>query len=225
MAGVGQCYNRKMKEVQALLLDIDGTILDTREFIFQAAEFALATNRYPPVPRPQIAKAVGHSFDDFYGVVLGKEVSDPLPLQEAHRLFQLEHVNLSQPFPGAKETLMELKRRGYLLAAVTSRARISLIPTLDAALLTSLFDEIIASDDVSELKPSAVPLLLALDRMNISPSKAVMVGDTDLDIEAGKRAGTATIRVWYGFMGPHDEKVKADLYIEKDIKELLELFP
>ena len=214
-----------MDGIKAILLDVDGTVLDTREFIYQAAEYALNTEGYPPVPREQIARAVGHSFDDFYSIVLEKPDLEASALQAAHRIFQLEHMDLSVPFPNAEETLIELKRRGYRLAAVTSRWRASVMATLDAARLTNLFDVVMAAGDSPELKPSPMPLLMALARMGCVASEAVMVGDTDIDVEAGNAANMKTVRVRYGFMMSDGEKVKADFYIEKNISELLDLFP
>ncbi len=214
-----------MKGVRALLLDVDGTVLDTREFILQAAEHALHANGYDPVSRERIAQAVGLSFDDFYYHILGRRDVDVLPLQSSHRVFQLERLDLSSPFPNSLKTLTELKSRGYKLAAITNRRRSTLLPTLEKDGLVSLFDEIIAADDAPEIKPSPTQLIMALERFQMVPEEAVMIGDTDIDIAAGKAAEVRTIRVWYGFMGPKKPAVPADFNIETDISELLELFP
>jgi pyrophosphatase PpaX len=214
-----------MNGIKALLLDVDGTILDTREFILQAAEHALHANGYEPVSRERIAQAVGLSFDDFYYFIVGRRDIDVAPLQSSHRVFQLERLDLSNPFPHSVQTLKTLKERGYKLAAITNRRRSTLLPTLEQDGLDVLFDEIIAADDAPEIKPSPTQLNIALDRFMLVPEEAVMVGDTDIDMAAGRAAGVKTIRVWYGFMGPKNPSVQADVDIEKDILELLDLFP
>lgn len=213
-----------MQGIRALLLDVDGTILDTREFILQAAEHALHANGYELVPREKIAQAVGLSFDEFYYFILGRRDVDVVPLQTSHRIFQLERLDLSNPFQNSFTTLTELKTRGYKLAAITNRRRATLLPTLEKDNLLELFDEIIAADDAPELKPSPTQLNIALERFRLAPEEAVMVGDTDIDIAAGKAAGVSTLRVWYGFMGPKKPTVKADHDIENDISELLQIF-
>lgn len=212
-----------MQNIRALLLDIDGTVLDTSEFIYQATEYALAQNGYSPVSRKAIFHTIGKSIDEYYRSLLGSDDIDLEALETSHRIFQLEHLDLSQPFPGAGETLKVLRERGYKLAAVTNRSRRSLMPTLDAAGMTHIFHEIIAPDDAPALKPDPTPLFIALERLGHAPEEAVMVGDTDIDIEAGKRAKVQkTIRATYGFhFGVND--VKADVYID-DITELLKLF-
>lgn len=214
-----------MKGVRALLLDVDGTVLDTREFILQAAEHALHAQGYPPVSRDKIAAAVGLSFDEFYFSILDRRDIDVLPLQSSHRVFQLERLDLSSPFPHSVSTLKELRVRGYKLAAITNRRRSTLLPTLEKDGLVTHFDEIIAADDAPEIKPSPTQLNMALERFHLVPEEAVMIGDTDIDIEAGNAAGVRTIRVWYGFMGPKKPAIEADFNIDSDISELLELFP
>lgn len=210
--------------IKALLLDVDGTILDTSEFIFQATEHALQQNGYPPVTRQKIAHSVGKTFDEYYRDMLGRDDIDAPALQASHRVFQLEHLDLSSPYPGSVETLIELRARGYKLAAITNRFRLSLMPTLDSAGMTELFEEIIAPDDAPALKPDPTPLFIALERMGFTPQEAVMVGDTDTDIEAGRRAGVAkTVRATYGFHFGI-ENVPADVSID-DVRKLLDLFP
>lgn len=213
-----------MQGIRALLLDVDGTILDTREFILQAAEHSLHANGYAPVSREKIAQAVGLSFDEFYYFILGQRDVDVEPLQTSHRIFQLERLDLSNPFSNSFSTLTELKRRGFKLAAITNRRRGTLLPTLEKDNFVELFDEIIAADDAPEIKPSPTQLNIALERFRLVPEEAVMVGDTDIDITAGKAAGVRTIRVWYGFMGPKKPTVTADVDIENDISELLDIF-
>ncbi len=211
-----------MDGIKALLLDVDGTILDTREYIYQATEHAFAENSLPVPTRDLMAKAAGKSFDEYVFFLAGRRDFDPLPVQTSHRVFQLERLDLSAPFPGALETLTELKKRGYKIATITNRGRTTGKATLDHAGISHLLDVSLFSEDAPELKPSPVPLNMALERMRLVPEEAVMVGDADIDIEAGKRAGMKTIRATYGFHFD-SESVEADADIG-NIRELLNIF-
>jgi HAD superfamily hydrolase (TIGR01549 family) len=210
--------------IRAVLLDIDGTVLDTNDYIVRAIEHTLHEFGYEVPPREELAKTVGLPFDETYYAILGRCDIDVLPLQTTHRAFQLENLDLSQPFPNSIPTLTELKKRGYALCAITSRRRSTLMPTLDKDGLTPLFDHIIAADDAPVLKPSPVPLEIALERMRMVPEEAIMVGDTDIDMQAGKAAGVKTARAWYAAYARSSE-IKADADLEKDISELLEFLP
>lgn len=211
-----------MQGTRALLLDVDGTILDTREYIYRATEYAFSQNGLPTPTREQMAQAAGKSFDEYVYFLAGTRDVDPLPIQTSHRIFQLERLDLSVAYPGTLEVLTELKSRGYKLAAITNRGRSTGKVTLERAGIFPLLEIALFSEDAPELKPSPVPLHIALEHMRLVPEEAVMVGDTDVDIEAGKRAGTKTIRATYGF---HLDSgaVNADAEIS-DIRELLEIF-
>jgi len=211
-----------MKDLTTILFDIDGTVLDTREFIIQAAEHALAANGYPIAPRATIAAQVGKGFDDFYLSLTGSR-ERLTQLQAAHRAFQVDNFNLAKLYPHSLATLRELSRRGYRLGAVTTRSKRTSLQTLRDAGILDLFGVVISLEDASEIKPSPVPLLQALDALQSAPGVAVMVGDSHLDIEAGKAAGLKTVRATYGFHTDRLHEPEPDFFIA-DIGELLKIF-
>lgn len=211
--------NISLDGVTTLLFDIDGTILDTREFILAAAEHALATCGYAVPERSVIKKNVGKPFPEFYISLTGSN-GHINALIENHRAFQSSHYHLSAIFPNTLQTLKALKERGYAIAAVTTRSGKTLFQTLKDAHVVDLFDVIVAGEDVKELKPHPAPLLKALEHLHGLPSQAAMVGDSHLDIEAGKNAGTKTIRATYGFHADHLHEPEPDFLID-DISDLL----
>lgn len=81
---------------------------------------------------------------------------------------------------------------------VSSRRLLALDQGLRAAGLRRHFSVVVGLDDVAEPKPSPEGLLLALGRLAVEPSRAVFIGDTELDVEAGHRAGVATWRAVWG---------------------------
>ncbi|MDO8489860.1 MAG: HAD-IA family hydrolase [bacterium] len=208
-----------MKGITTFLFDIDGTVLDTREFILQATEHALATLGYAIPERSVMKKSVGKPFPEYYFSLTDLN-ADIEALIEAHRAWQLSHFEVSVIFPHALETLQTLKNNGYNIAAVTTRGRATSLQTLVNAGVFDLFDVIISGNDTPELKPSPVPLFKALEHLHETPGNAVMIGDSHLDIEAGKNAGTKTIRATYGFHSDNLHEPEPDFFIG-DIKDLL----
>ncbi len=208
-----------MGEITTLLFDIDGTLLDTKEFIIQATEYALKTLGYPAVERSIIAQNVGKPFPDYYLTLSGSK-KDIEKLIETHRAFQVLNFNLAILFPNTLQTLESLKQKGYKFAAITTRSKITSIQTLKDAEIFDLFDVVISGEDAVELKPHPAPLFKALEFLNEIPEKAVMVGDSHFDIEAGKSAGTKTIRATYGFHIDQLHDPEPDFFIT-DIKDLL----
>ena len=178
-----------MKNINTLLFDVDGTILDTREFILQATEYALSTLGYTVPNRKTIASNVGRPFPDYYFSLSGSK-KDIDKLIETHRDFQYKNYNLVVPFTRAVETLKELKEKGYKIAAITTRSKKTAHQTLINSGIYELFDVIICGEDAKELKPNPAPLFRALELLERNPESSIMIGDSHLDIEAGKNAGT-----------------------------------
>jgi pyrophosphatase PpaX len=203
---------------KAFLFDIDGTLLDTTEFILQATEHTLQSHGFTPPPRPNISKLVGKKFGEYYETLCG--VKENQHLQNAHRQFQLANMHLAVPFPGTLRVLRILRKRGFRMSAVSTRSRITTLQTLEISGVSPFMDAVISLEDVSEPKPHPEPLLKALEQMKIKPEDAIMVGDSHFDIEAGKRAQTQTVRALYGFHTDKLDEPKPD-YMIREIGELL----
>lgn len=185
---------------RAVLFDVDGTLLDTREFILSAMEHALTRHGLAAPARAELASQVGRPLEAIYGD-FGIEAEAANRLVESHRSFQAENLHLAAAFPGASEMLGTLVRAGLKLGAVTSRSRRTSVRTIELAGLAPYFDIIVSAEDAAALKPDPAPLLLALGALGESHEHAAMVGDTRHDIEAGKALGMFTVGATYGFAG------------------------
>ncbi|MCL6472542.1 MAG: HAD-IA family hydrolase [Firmicutes bacterium] len=207
-----------MQVFKAALFDVDGTILDTSEFIFQAYEHTLGKYALPPRSRAEIARLIGQPLEFCYQMLAPGANVDLLAA--THRAFQAGHLHLAKPYPGANETLAKLKGAGIKVAAVTTRSRRTVVGTLEAAGLSVHIDYLVALEDVVNLKPDPEPVLKALHYLDAKPHESVMTGDTDVDVLAGKNAGTLTIGVTYGFHGTRIADSSPD-YIIDSIEEII----
>jgi pyrophosphatase PpaX len=205
--------------LQAVLFDVDGTLLDTTEFIYQGFEHALRTHGYPARSRADFARVMGWTLSAGY-LELAPGCDDAL-LCRTHRAFQTRNLHLARPYPDAAAVLGALRDAGLRLAAITTRSRYTSTDTLVLAGLAEYLDPVLSFEDVANIKPHPEPLLLALDRLGVPPESALMVGDTDADILAGRAAGVRTVGVTYGFHGSGVAAHTPDLVIDA----LLELLP
>jgi len=110
---------------------------------------------------------------------------------------ELRRARKSCPVEGLKGVLEYLKKMGIKTAIVTRNCREAVDVALN--LYLSFFDLIITREDTKLPKPAPDPIFLILKHFGIAPSEAVVVGDYDYDIEAGKRAGCITVRIGEGF--------------------------
>ncbi|MEX1997996.1 MAG: HAD-IA family hydrolase [Candidatus Andersenbacteria bacterium] len=204
--------------IAAVLFDVDGTLLDAREFIFQAFEHVFTMHHLPAVARQQLALISGKPLEECYRL-LAPQLDTALLCQE-HRMFQEQHFNLLQPFPHTVVTLQQLQARGIATAAITNR-RQSGVQSLAHTGVLDYLTVVITGDDVTKLKPDPEGLFKALEVLQVAPTAAAMVGDTDADILAGKRAGIKTIGVTYGFFAAADLQAAAPDVVVDDIADII----
>ncbi|MED4583730.1 HAD-IA family hydrolase [Brevibacillus choshinensis] len=187
--------------IQALLFDLDGTLLDSRDAVIDAVAFT--AEQYAPghFSREELLARFGESFDDFLAAVAAsagvpdkKEVLDRYfaYVRENHE----QHVKL---FPFVREGLEKLQEAGFELAIVTNKQREFAMAGLELAGIDHLFAAIVTVDDVSRGKPSAEPVQKALDELGRSPEQAMMIGDSRYDVLAAVGAGVSSVVLeWYG---------------------------
>lgn len=208
-----------MIKKKAVLFDVDGVLLDTWDFVFQATQHTLSFHGHPK-SMDEIKKVMGQPLLDFYKSLVPEGPSEVLA--QTHKSFQEEKFHLSKPFPKAKKVLKTLKSKGVLLGAITNRTRGSLDRSLKNAQIFKYFDVILSAQDVKSPKPHPDHIHTALKKLKVKPNQAYMVGDTDVDILAGKNAKVKTVAVTYGFAGKDILKYDPDFVID-DLEDLIKI--
>jgi len=210
-----------MAKYKAILFDVDGTLLDTKEFVFQAFKHAMKLHYDREITwEDDLTPLMGKMLDVMFQRLTGENDVDRLIT--TYRDFQSKNLHLSNPYKDTKYTLEKLKQSGFKLAAVSSRSSENVQTTLELAGIMEYLDVIITGDIVKNPKPDPEPVRLALTRLGVEPEFAVMVGDTDVDILAGKSAGVSTIGVTYGAHGAGIKDFAPDFVIN-NISEILPL--
>jgi pyrophosphatase PpaX len=207
-----------LNNAKAVLFDLDGTLLDTFDFIYGAFEFAFDEHGVVPLSRESISHLMGGPLEEVYRAMAPGY--DAILLAESHRKFQSDNLNLVKLFPSTIEVLEALKQSGRKIAAITTRSNVTSIRSLEITGVVKYFDIIISAEDVENHKPHPEPLFKALDFLNIETPEAMMVGDTAADIMAGKNAGTKTVAALYGFGGERLIALDPDFAI-RDLQSLL----
>jgi HAD superfamily hydrolase (TIGR01549 family) len=123
---------------------------------------------------------------------------------------------------GVDEMLKQLKGR-YSMSIVSARDEKGTMRFLEQFNLVQYFDAIITGQSAEHTKPYPDPILLAAQRMNVKPGECLMIGDTTVDIRAGKSAGTQTIGVLCGFGEEPELRKKGADTILKTTSELADL--
>lgn len=187
-------------DVKGVLFDLDGTLIDSRRDIAACVNFTLsALGGYAPLSLESVEQMVGDGVRQLLTRAAGP--MDEPTMTRALGIFlpyYLDHcADSTRLYPNVLETLRLLEGRG--LAIVTNKPMAHTEKTLDALGLGSFFPVVLGGDSLSTRKPDPGPILEALRLMGVSPSQAMMVGDSPMDIQAARSAGVRVAAVTYGF--------------------------
>ena len=211
-----------LNDVDALLFDLDGTLVNTIPLIFECYRHTLSVHLPGfDTPRQVIVGNLGRSLDDIlrdYAVAGG--VADPNAVSRemlhTYRTFQRDNLDrLIQPYAGIREALAALRARGLALGLVTSKVEWAARLSYDRYGLGEFLSVLVFHDDTVRHKPDPEPLLFAAAKGGMTPSRTAYVGDSIHDIAAGRAAGMKTIGVLWGPSGREAlEQAGADAIVE-----------
>jgi pyrophosphatase PpaX len=189
---------QSLPRIRTVLYDFDGTLADSTELIMRCYRHTMATHLGECPPDEEWLAGFGTPLETQIAR-FARDAREADAMLATYREHQNEHHDtLLRPFPGAVETVAELKRRGVALAVVTSKHRRSTLRGMDSCGITEMFDVIITPEDVENAKPHPEPVHLALTRLGVAPGEALFVGDSPHDMVAGREAGTLTAAALWG---------------------------
>jgi len=195
--------------LSALIFDIDGTLVDSNPAHVEAWARAFERHGYKVLP-DRIEVEIGKGGDKLVPDVLGDEAEarDGESLREAQteEFLRIARSRRLRAFPGVRELVADLRKRGIRTALATSSGAehlqgLAASSGLDLAHLT---DELVNADDIDESKPAPDVVLAATAKLDLSPAECAIIGDTPYDAESARAAGVAALGV---LSGGNDESV------------------
>lgn len=187
--------------LELVIFDLDGTIVDTCEDITNAINFCLKNYGVSGFTINEVKKMIGEGVRKFIEKALEERGLSKDLIEDILNCFinyYSEHISdFSRPYQGVVETLEKLK--GIKKVVISNKLTNLSIKTLSNLGLINHFDFVAGNDFFSEQKPSPLPILKTLEKFKIKKENALIVGDSNLDIEAGKAAGIKVVAVTYGY--------------------------
>ncbi|RWA64264.1 phosphoglycolate phosphatase [Mesorhizobium sp.] len=192
-----------------IVFDLDGTLVDTAPDLLDSLNHSLAANAMAAVDEAGFKRFVGHG-----GRVMIERAhaaqQRALAVEEHDRLLQLflDHYTLnipgkSRPYPGVVEALDRFKAAGYLLAICTNKYEGNSVALIGALGLARYFAAIAGQDTFAFRKPDPRHLTETIRLAGGDPHRAVMVGDSQTDIDTAKAAGIPVVAVDFGYTERH----------------------
>jgi phosphoglycolate phosphatase len=222
------------RQLQASIVDLDGTMVDTLGDFEVALNRALADLDLPPVTRALVARTIGKGSEHLIRSVLAHQLALPEVkgltnvcdargvdnlYEAAWQRYQHHYLAINGQFatvyPGVVAGLQALREAGWSLACLTNKPLSFAKPLLQAKGLDGFFTHVFGGDSFARKKPDPLPVRLACEALGTSPARTLMVGDSSNDAQAARAAGCPVVLVRYGYNhGEPVDGVDADAHVD-----------
>ena len=216
--------------IRLLLLDLDGTLVDSFRDIATSCNLLLAGLGAGPLADADIRPCIGRGVRFLVEGALrraGRRAEDGLDVDAAiaryRDIYRAHALDATRLYPGVGATLETLAGAGLRLAVISNKPEEASRGILEHFGVAHLFDSIAGGDSHEEMKPSPLPLRRVMAECGIDASEAVMMGDSVYDIQAGKGAGVRTVAALYGFQPPETLKALEPDFSVSAFTEILDL--
>lgn len=212
------------KRVRGVILDVDGTLINSNDAHARAWLDALAESDIV-VSFADVRNLIGMGGDKLLPALANVEEDSELGQRVGKRraeIFRAKYLAQLRAFPKTRELLLKMRDSGQKLAVASSAKREELAPFLELANVQDLIEAITSSSDAASSKPDPDIVQAALGQLQLEPDQVLMLGDTPYDIEAARRAGIRTIAFRCG--GRSDADLSAALAIYDGPADLLAQF-
>jgi phosphoglycolate phosphatase len=203
----------KNLNLQAVMIDLDGTLVDTIGDFEVALNRALADLQVPTANRALIERSIGKGSEHLIRTVLKHQLALPGVAGNAPELDQLfrpvweryEHHYLSingefsNVFPGVMEGLEQIQSLGLPMACLTNKPISFTLPLIKDKGLAPYFSKVFGGDSFERKKPDPLPLLKTCEALQTLPARTLMIGDSSNDAQAADAAGCPVVLMTYGY--------------------------
>jgi phosphoglycolate phosphatase len=222
--------------LEAVIVDLDGTLVDTLGDFDVALNLTLGELGLPSVDRAFISRTVGKGSEHLIRTTLAAALDTSSPrsadtageptrtvdrlFDRAFDLYQRHYLAVNgqhaDVYAGAAAGLQVMKARGLKLACLTNKPTSFAVPLLEAKGLDGFFEVVFGGDAFERKKPDPLPLRKTCEALGTEPGRTLMLGDSSNDAQAARAAGCPVALVSYGYNhGEPIRQVPADLYLDR----------
>jgi len=191
---------------RAVVIDLDGTLLDTAADLAAAVNLMLVELGLPAVPESVVTTYVGRGAEVLVHRVLGGGLDarvDAATHARGHDAFMRHYLTTNgrhaRAYSGVHEGLAAMRAKGLRLACVTNKPQAFADPLLERCGLRDAFELVLGGDALPTRKPDPAPMLHAARTLGAAPADVVAIGDSINDALAARAAGMAVLAVPYGY--------------------------
>ncbi|HEX9253008.1 MAG TPA: HAD family hydrolase [Ignavibacteriaceae bacterium] len=216
--------NLKQKPIiKHCCFDLDGTLVDSNKTIYEATAYSLEKLGIDfNVDEEAFALKIGQHFVDIFNA-FSIDVPDFEKFITIYKDNYFEQMEYSKVYNGVEKTLASLKDQDIKVSLLTTKIQDQADSIIDHFKMRKYFDLVMGRRDGIAHKPSPEPLLKICDDLSIDVKSTLMVGDTELDIQCGKNAGSYACGVLYGYRTKELLEIENPDFIVENIEDILKI--
>lgn len=185
------------QQIELVIFDWDGTLIDSQANIVHCLRCMARDLALPERSDRELSDIIGLGLYEALNKLFPEQLQHDYEKMVDRYRYHFLSSDPSVPFPGAQDVLTELNNNDYLLAVATGKGRRGLEKALDHSGFRHLFHATRCADETRS-KPHPQMLEEILDQLGVEPNNALMIGDTEYDLQMAKHAGIHAIGVGYG---------------------------
>ena len=192
------------KNIDAVLFDLDGTLIDSAPDLGAAADKMRTDRGLPSMPQSDYRPMAGAGARGMLGVAFGiapDHADFEAFKEEFFKNYEACMTERTFAFNGVVDLITQLDKVGFKWGVVTNKSERFALPLTRAMPLFKTAQTIVSGDTTPHAKPHPAPLLEAARQIGVAPERCVYVGDDERDIIAGRAAGMPTVAAAYGYLG------------------------
>lgn len=201
---------------QLAILDLDGTLVNSIEDLANAVNHTLTEMHYPIHPLEAFYHFVGNGVKKLCERALPadapEEAAEQL-LSQFYAYYEAHCLDCTRPYEGVLPVLDSLKADGVRFAVASNKPQRFAETIVTHFFGNERFDQILGSNDTRPRKPSPKILQEIMSACGVSPEEAIMIGDSDVDIETARNAGIDSIGCTWGFRGKTELRRAGAVYL------------
>ena len=194
------------ENIQGVLFDLDGTLLDSAPDLYAALLAQCAEERVPPPAYAPVREVVSRGARAVLGCAFAERGEEELLalVPRYLELYQQVMAQQTQTFAGVDELLAGIEAHGLRWGIVTNKAAFLTDELVQRIGWAARASAVVSGDTLPVKKPDPAPVLLACERAELIPARCLFVGDDQRDIQAGAAAGLYTVAVSWGYLDGGD---------------------
>jgi phosphoglycolate phosphatase len=208
--------------IDLLIFDLDGTLIDSKEDLAQAVNAARRHMGLTPIENERVYSYVGNGASVLMRRALGPEApeADVQTALDYFLAYYKDHMlDRTTLYPGVREALDDLLAGGIQLTVLTNKpVRFSQL-LVEGLGLGGHFQRVYGGNSFAQKKPDPVGVCKLLEEFGVAPGRAMMVGDSDVDVRTARNAGILACGVTYGFQPETLDEAPPDILVD-DMRQL-----